>query len=229
MVQVVPAILPEGFNDLEAHVARVKGLVTRVQIDIANKTYAPSKTWPYTHDEHFEQLVNQYEGWPFWEDVSFELDMLIRRPEDYLSDWISTGVSAVIIHIESTKNYSQILKNIRTAGIELGWALKPSTPNEELFKLIETHGESDFVQCMGSDDIGYHGVELDEVVYEKVTEIRARYPELPIAVDIGVNRVTAPKLVDAGVTKLVSGSGVFEAADIKEAIDYFQQLTSLDG
>jgi ribulose-phosphate 3-epimerase len=72
---------------------------------------------------------------------------------------------------------------------------------------------------MGSDSIGHAGEDLDESVFDKIVEIKERYPDLTIAVDIGVNDETAQDLADAGATKLVSGSFIFESPDIAEAIE----------
>lgn len=224
MIHVVPAILPENFEHLETQMGVVKGHVDRVQIDIANGSYAPSTTWPFSNNKQFEELKNGEEGLPFWRELDVELDMLVEYPEKYLGDWLSIGIAAAIIHIESTTKHSHILENVRMSDTELGWGVKPNTPNEKLFRIIEEADQPDFVQIMGNDKIGYHGVELDPRVYEKARAIREKYPELPIAVDIGVNEETAPKLVEAGVTKLVSGSAIFEADDIHEAIDYFESL-----
>jgi len=224
MTMVVPAILPDNFDDLYVHMSQVKGLVSRVQIDIANGTYAPSTTWPFSNNEHFRELVSEKEGMPFWRDIDIELDMLITEPERHVDDWIRTGIVAAVIHIESTKDHSQILENLRSYGVEVGWGIKPSTPNEKLFDIIDSLELPNFVQVMGNDNIGYHGVELDERVYAKIEAVRKKYKELPIAVDIGVNDQTAPKLVKAGATKLVSGSAVFGREDVSEAVKYFQNL-----
>ena len=48
--------------------------------------------------------------------------------------------------------------------------------------------------------------------------LRIRYENVIISVDIGVNFETAPKLVEAGVSKLVSGSAIYSSEDIGEAI-----------
>ncbi|MCI0619748.1 hypothetical protein L0Y40_01800 [Candidatus Wolfebacteria bacterium] len=232
-VSVVPAIIPKDFDDLEAHMVRVKGLVERVQVDIANGSYAPTTTWPYNDmtkqvSEQFARIVREDEGLPFWRELDVEVDMLVAEPEKYLDGWIHAGIVGTVIHIESTRSYSQILKNLRIAEMEVGWGMRPNTPNDELFRIIKEHGMPDFVQVMGNDRIGYHGAELDERVYEKVKTIRRKFPDLTIAVDIGVNEETAPKLVEAGVNKLVAGSAIFESGDAEEAIDYFQQLGSTD-
>lgn len=225
MTEVVPAIIPESFDDLEAHMARVKGLVERVQIDIANGSYAPSTTWPFSHDEHFTDLVSEEDGLPFWRELDVEVDMLVAEPEKYLESWIHAGIVAAVIHIETTSNYSTVLQNYRIEkGIEIGWGMKPNTPNDELFRVIEEHGMPDFVQVMGNDHIGYHGMALDERVYQKIRAIRDKFRDVTIAVDIGVDEDTAPRLVEAGVNKLVAGSAIFDAEEVKEAVIFFESL-----
>ncbi|GMU73898.1 MAG: ribulose-phosphate 3-epimerase [Candidatus Campbellbacteria bacterium] len=225
MIEVVPAIIPDTYEDITAKAGLVRSSVSRVQLDVADGTYAPSKTWPYNGDDgHMQRLASEDEGLPLWDEINYEVDLLIDEPEKEIDTWIRVGVAAAVVHIESTKAHGDIFKKLKDADIEVGWAITPSTPNEVLFSILEAHGVPDFVQCMGSDDIGYHGVSLDERVYEKIEEIRARYPELPIAVDIGVSEETAPQLVDAGATKLVSGSAIFGSENIKATIERLKNL-----
>jgi ribulose-phosphate 3-epimerase len=77
---------------------------------------------------------------------------------------------------------------------------------------------------MGNDTLGHHGVELDEKVLERIKILREKYPDLPIAIDIGVDQETAPALVEAGVTKLVSGSAIFNTDDIIDTVERFRNL-----
>ena len=221
MIQVVPAILPESFDDIVEKVSRVHTSVKRVQIDITDGSYAPTHTWPFTSTAHFSDLVSQDEGMPMWEEIDYEVDMLVRKPERYIEEWMAIGISAAIIHIESTDVFADISKKLRDRGVECGAGILPSTDISKLEPLIE---HIDFIQCMGSDAIGKHGVSLDERVYDKVRDLRAKYPDMPIAVDIGVNEETAPGLVEAGATKLVSGSAIFGSEDIKGTIAFLQTL-----
>ncbi len=224
MITVVPAVIPESFEDFEAHAARVKSHVGRMQIDVADGSYAPSRTWPYASSEHFSELVAQDEGLPYWEDLEYEVDLLMRKPEAALADWIKAGVSGAVVHIESTDDHGAIVDMSQNAGIDLGWGIKPSTPNEKLFEIIDTLGMPGFVQVMGSDSIGHAGEDLDESVFDKIVEIKERYPDLTIAVDIGVNDETAQDLADAGATKLVSSSFIFEEGDIRQNIETLQGI-----
>jgi pentose-5-phosphate-3-epimerase len=151
---------------------------------------------------------------------------------------------AAVVYIESTKKLDDIIEKLRAANVSIGLGILPHTPLADVYACLEKNpaiyrpktsdispknqryieGGGVFVQHMGSDDIGYHGVELDPVVYDRVREIRAKYPEIPIAVDIGVNEETAPKLVEAGVTKLVSGSTIFGSENIADTVEYLKNL-----
>ena len=220
-IQVVPAILPQSFDDIAAKAATVKGAVSCVQIDITDGSYAHTETWPFSSSEHFSQLLSQDEGMPFWEDIEYEVDMLVDKPERFVDDWIAVGISGAVIHVESTDMFEEISQKLRDHGVLCGAGILPST---DIAKLEELEGLFDFIQCMGNDEIGRNGVVLDERVYEKVQVLRELYPEMPIAVDIGVNEETAPELVDAGATKLVSGSAIFGSPDPKETITALENL-----
>ena len=77
---------------------------------------------------------------------------------------------------------------------------------------------------MGNDVLGAHGSPLDISVLEKIKTLRATYPEMPIAIDIGVHEDTAHDLVDAGVDILVAGSAIFDAEHIEQAIQNLRDM-----
>lgn len=219
MIEVIPAIIPEDFRLLEQEMRAVKGHVPLVQIDVIDGVFAPEPTWPYADSPEtaiFQEIVDQKRGFPMWEDLQFEIDLMVDRPESVIDDWVAAGASAVIVHASSTDKHSDIFAKLAETGTGIGLALKPSDSNEIVDRFIE---EIDFVQLMGSDEIGYHGVELDPLVYQKLEDIRSKYPDLALAVDIGVTFKTAPRLVRSGATRLVSGSAIFESDDIQEAVD----------
>lgn len=219
MTEVIPAIIPDTFQILRDEMSQVKELVPLVQVDVIDGKFAPEATWPY-NDEHdagiFKEIVEQGRGFPFWDKLQFEVDLMVEKPEEVIDDWIMAGASAVIIHAGSTTKHEEIFDILAEQGTGIGLAVKPSDSVEIVHRFSE---EIDFVQIMGSDEIGYHGVELDQLVYEKIADIRSSHPELSIAVDIGVTLETAPQLVAAGATRLVSGSAIFESDDMAATIE----------
>lgn len=230
MVHVVPAIIPETLSDVEFRMRQVRNFVPYVQVDIIDGVFAPDPTWPYVNDDGtFQKIVDQVEEMPHWKDVGFEVDLMVQDPEQVIDQWIDAGAQGIILHVESDGDMSVIIDHIieRSGASDtplhtnIGLALVPSTPIEALVPYMD---RADFVQCMGSDEIGFHGVELEESVYDKIRSIRVAHPEHDIAVDIGVNTETAPKLVEAGCTKLVSGSAIYDADNIGDQIKTFQKL-----
>ncbi len=223
-MHIVPAILPKDFKDILEKLELVKGVADTVQIDIVDGKFAPSKTWPYIGDHgEITALMNEQEGFPFWQDFDFEFDLMVGKPEEAVPFWVRAGASRVIVHIESTPpdTLSDILKEWKHV-VDIGLALKPATPLEKLETFLH---EVSFVQCMGNDRVGFQGVTLDEaIVLSRIAHLRQKHPELTISVDIGVNLETAPRLIDAGADRLVAGSAVFGKANPAQAVREMERL-----
>jgi len=217
MIQVIPAVLPASFNDLSEKVERVVGSAPLIQIDIVDGVYAPEATWPYNSDPEdiFQMIMSGEIKLPHTDTLEYEADLMVQAPESTLDVWLSAGFSALILHVESTGDLHSLIERVKTSGHRVGLALKPSTENDTLTPFIDS---VDFVQCMGSDVIGYHGVPLDPRVLGKVRDLRMRFPELQIGIDIGVNFDTAPELIAAGATRLASGSLILKSDNPKEVI-----------
>jgi ribulose-phosphate 3-epimerase len=226
MVEIIPAIMPDSFNDLVAKATRVKGVLPLAQIDIMDGVFVGSKSWPYrnageANDLHFLAMQNQEETLPFFDELDYEIDLMITEPEKHIEEWLPLGASRLIFHIESIKNYELFfghdffIEGARQIGgqtvIEVGIAIDPGTSLEK----IETYiAKVDFVQCMGIAKIGYQGEPFDERVLDHINALRIKYPNLPISVDGGVTTESAPLLRAAGANRLVSGSAIFNSGDI---------------
>ena len=231
MAEIIPAILEKDYENLKNKIALVRGIVPMVQIDFCDGIFVPTRTWPFSSgggaDEHFQKILNEQEGMPFWEDIDFELDLMVADAVENFDIYAKLGSKRIIFHIEAVGNIEEFKDFIEGVdpyirdSIEIGVAINPSTPLEQIFPLIS---HLDFVQCMGNDKIAHQGIPLDEQVYKKIKVLRERYSDLPIAIDIGVNKLTAPLLVHAGVTKLVAGSAIFNTDDIIGTIEEFKNF-----
>lgn len=221
MVEIIPAIMPKDYEHLDEMMSLFVGVSPMVQLDIMDGKFVPARTWPYPRDAHFDAIVAEEEGMPRWEDINFEVDLMVSDPESVVSKWVSAGASRVIAHIESMKDFEKIREAVPMGMIELGLAINTTTPISLLEPYID---RIDFVQCMGISRIGFQGEVFDERVLEKVEKIRELYPKMPISVDGSVNFDTARKLVDAGATRLVSGSAILEADDFTQAIARMKNL-----
>jgi ribulose-phosphate 3-epimerase len=232
MVEIIPAIMPESFSDLETKLALVAGHVSSVQLDIMDGDFVPPKTWPYVNGSNFfGPLLSESQGLPYWDKLDFEIDLMVSNPEKVIDDWITAGAARIIVHIESSQDLRETVRKFRErfaypvrgekADIELGLALNIITPTDVILPYLE---DIDFVQFMGIDRIGYQGEVFDENVIDKIRQFHNNHPEVVISIDGGVSIENAKELVDAGAKRLVSGSAIFESDNIVEALDHFKNL-----
>lgn len=233
-VEIIPAIMPDSYDDLVEKVSRVKDIVPCVQIDVMDGQFVPPISWPYDRQgkKKFASMVKDGKMLPFWEDISYEVDLMVEYPKKIVLDWMSLGVCRILIHIESSCNPREVISVIETAlskevdfepicPVEFGIALSAETPLDKIAPYVY---DVDVVQLMGIKKVGYQGEPFDEEVVERVKSLRAEYPHLIISVDGGVNLESAPKLITAGVSRLVSGSAIFDSLDIQETISKLTQV-----
>jgi ribulose-phosphate 3-epimerase len=215
MTQVLPAIIPHTREQLEEEIKKVANFASLVQIDITDGVFVQTKTWPYNgrDADFFEQLKMQDIGWPRWEDVDVEVHLMVKNPEETILDWIHTGISSVVAHIEATDNFQEVIDLCKENLVAVGVAIKPST---DIDRLIPFVSQVDFIQVMGSDLLGRHNVPLDPKAVEVIKSLQKLYPEHIIAIDIGVNEDTEGILISAGADKIIAGGAIMESANPEE-------------
>ncbi len=232
MIEIIASVLPfRTFEELKNKIGSLRGIISTIQIDFCDGIFVPSKTWPFTFggfdDYDFQKIIKEEQGLPFWDEFDFEFDLMVADAVENFDTYIKLGPKRMIFHVEAMKSledFKNFLEGIDLYirdNIQIGIAFKPSMQLENIFSLIP---HVDFVQCMGNDKISLSGISLDEKVYDRIKLLREKYPELPIEIDIGVNEETAPLLVEAGATKLITGSALFNSYDKIGLVERFQNL-----
>ncbi len=230
-MEIIPAILPKNYEDLKNKIALVRGVVPVVQIDICDGIFVPNKSWPFStggaDDYNFHRIMNEEEGMPFWEDIDFELDLMVSDAVENFDVYTKLGGRRIIFHIEAVgdlkefKNFLEGIDMYVREAMEIGVAINVKTPLEWIFPLVN---DVDFVQCMGIDKVGFQSQEFDKKVLENIEILREKFSDLIISVDGGVNFETALALLGAGATRLVVGSAIFNTQDIVRTIEEFKNL-----
>lgn len=226
-IEIIPAIMPQKFYEIEDLTSLVKNSVQTIQLDLMDGKYAPESTWPFNYgtDRDLVALESQDSSFPFWEDINYELDLMVERPEERLDTWLGIGASRIIFHYGSVSDWKKIKEielGIRNF-IEIGIAV---TIHDDLSAIYELVDENivDFIQVMGIAHIGYQGEPFEEQSLNIISELRRRYPDLVISVDGGVSLDTIGDLADAGVNRFVSGSGVYGGGAAEENIYALEQI-----
>jgi ribulose-phosphate 3-epimerase len=220
-VQIIPAILPKDYSQLENQVEDVSQNTDCVQVDICDGQFVPNATWPYKkHDNNFEQLLSEQKGLPHWEEIDFEFDLMVNRPEEVVLDWMRVGATRMILHVESKGDIGKAI-DLVSNDVEIGLAINIET---DLAVLSPFADKISFIQCMGIDRIGYQGQDFDKKVIDKIKAIKKLYPDKIVSVDGGVNLDNANDLILAGAERLVVGSAIFDSENVYEALANFNQL-----
>ena len=169
-VEVRPAILVKDREELLEHIEKVKPSVKTVHIDIMDNIFVPNKT------VGLESLTNLPSG------ISYEFHWMVKDPEN----WISRvpGKHMHLVHVETISDWTEIEK-ARADGARIGLAINPPTPIEELYPYINDK-KIDHVLVMTVNP-GFSGQKYIKEVELKVNTLRAKFPELEIEVDGGIN------------------------------------------
>lgn len=153
-----------------------------------------------------------------------DVHFMIVQPENYIQQTADTGAAIMNVQYEACVHLHRTIQAIHAAGMKAGVTLNPSTPVNVLEDII---CDLDIVQLM-SVNPGFGGQKFIESSIKKVQRLRQLIDRegsnALIEVDGGVQADTAPRLVEAGVDILVSGSYVFKAADPKATIHSLKQL-----
>jgi len=229
MGAIIPAILPSSREDLESKLARIDGLVKSVQVDIVDGRYASPATWPYT--EPVSPLSIKEDFLPFLGRFQFELDLMVENPGLVAGAWIDHGITRLTLHAESARDLPTVLQKLQvTYGHDKGFApdllsLGLAIGVETDLAMLEPYiDRADYVQFMGIRSVGHQGEPFDNRIVRKIVAFRKAHPDTPIQVDGGVNLATAPLLLDAGVSRLIVGSGLWKAPNFEAELAKYQAL-----
>lgn len=227
--EIIPAIMPDQYEEIESMTAMVKNHVSTVQLDIMDGRYVPEKTWPFVYgtDRDLQDLLSEEISLPFWDEVNYELDLMIERPEEQLETWLNLGASRIIFHHASVHSWEAIkaIDTVVREFIVIGCAITVHDDVEDIFPLIE-NGTIDYVQVMGISHIGYQGEPFESRSLEIIHTLRNKYPELEIGVDGGVSSESIAELYDVGASRFVSGSAVFHRGIVSENINHLLSYVS---
>jgi ribulose-phosphate 3-epimerase len=225
MIEIIPAIMPQNVGEIRTKVSMVFGLVKTVQVDFCDGVFVPTRTWPYNGKDVMahKEILDEETGLPYWEKVSYEFDLMVKNASKQFDELLKLGPNRLVFHIEAEDDllgFEKIDLYFKET-IEMGVAINTTT-DTELLKPFLPHIK--FIQCMGIDAIGKQRQQFDPRVLDQIKKVRVLAPDLPISVDGSVNKKTAHALLDAGATRLVVGSAIFEELDTQSIIEDFQNL-----
>ena len=147
-------------------------------------------------------------------DVFYDVHLMISDPARYAADFAKAGADLITFHLEAVPDtVEEVIAAIRATGCQVGISIRPGTPVEAVFPYL---GVVDLILVM-SVEPGFGGQKFLPTTPARIAAIRAECTRLGcntlIEVDGGINTVTGPQCIEAGVDWLVAGNSLFRAED----------------
>ncbi|MDW8027888.1 MAG: ribulose-phosphate 3-epimerase [Armatimonadota bacterium] len=215
-VKISPSILSADFRRLGEIVRELElGGADWIHFDIIDGRFAPNITFGFPVIEALRSETS----------LPFDVHLMIVEPERYVERFVKSGANILTVHPEATYHLHRTIGMIKEAGAMAGVALSPATPAEFIKPILHL---LDLVLVM-SVDPGFSGQKFLPFVLEKVKTIRTWIDELGLETDLeidgGVTEENASEVVAAGVSVIVSATGIFQSGkSIAEAITQLRKV-----
>ena len=215
MTIVSPSLLAADFLHLDSDIEMInRSEAEWLHLDVMDGVFVPNISF----------------GFPVLEAVAskckkaLDVHFMIVHPEQYIRQTAKLGAMMMNVHYEACTHLHRTIQEIHYAGMKAGVTLNPATPVSVLEDII---CDVDMVLLM-SVNPGFGGQKFIENTIGKVQRLRKLITEKGshalIEVDGGVQGETAPRLVEAGVDVLVSGSYVFKSKTPEAVIHSLREL-----
>jgi ribulose-phosphate 3-epimerase len=206
-IRINPSILAADFVNMQAELGRIAA-ADFAHVDVMDNHFVPNLTFG-------PQMVERIQA---TSPVPLDVHLMIADPDRWAPGYAELGAASVTFHLEAATEPVSLARRLRDIGSRAGVAVKPATPVEGLFDLLD-----DFDQILVMTvEPGFGGQSFMPETMPKLRrladEAKRRGSSVWLQVDGGIGESTIVQAAEAGADTFVAGSAVFGAADPAAAI-----------
>jgi ribulose-phosphate 3-epimerase len=201
-IRINPSVLAADFVNMQAELGRIAS-ADFVHVDVMDNHFVPNLTFG-------PQMVQRIQE---TSPVPLDVHLMIEDPDRWAPEYAELGAASVTFHLEAAREPIALARRLRAIGARAGIAVKPATPVEGLFDLLE-----DFDQILVMTvEPGFGGQSFMPETMPKLRRVadavRDAGLDVWLQVDGGITAETIGVAAEAGADTFVAGSAVF-AGDV---------------
>lgn len=206
---ICPTVLASEPHEFRGQVERLMPFAERIQIDLADGEFAPTRT------------INPIQV--YLPEVTTDIHLMFVRPQEHTETLVSLRPHMVIIHAEAQGDLAGLMQHFKKFGIKAGVCLLKDTAVDQAEELVAA---ADHV-LLFSGSLGRFGGQADLRVLDKVARVRDINGTAEIGWDGGANLGNVRQLAAGGID-IINVGGFIQGSQEPE-IAYQKLVNEISG